>query len=92
MNKLTLVVSEAVMKTMMIPLDLEQDAVFKRGSDGKVWLQWEQNEIIECDGDKVEHLPAKTIRSSITEREAEELLTYSRCPQALNATTFSSPA
>ena len=60
--------SETVMKTMIIPLELEQDAVIKRDTDGKLWLQWKPTEIIDCTGEKIKHLPVKAISCSLATR------------------------
>ena len=67
------------MQQMIIPLELEQDAVIKRDSDGKLWLQWNHPGVINGDSDRMEYLlPAKTISCGISEPEAEGLLTYFR--------------
>jgi len=76
------------MKNMIIPLELEQDAVIKRDTDGKLWLQWEPTEIIDCTSEEIEHLPRKAISCSLTRAEAEELLTHFSRYYAEKATTF----
>ena len=61
------------METMITPLELEQDAVIKRDTRGKLWLQWEATEIIDCTGEKIKHLPGKAISCRLARADAEEL-------------------
>ena len=81
---------KAVMEQMIIPLELEQDAIIKKDSEGKLWLQWSHPGVINGDSDRMEYLlPATTIEWGITQAKVDTLLTYFGRNYAVKATTFS---